>query len=47
MTIIIAYIFYVITALVAIWFMVNIVSAQRERNALLREIVEKLDKNKE
>lgn len=40
---IIAFIFYVIPALFIIWFMVSIVSAQRERNAILREIVEKLD----
>ncbi|SOC06083.1 hypothetical protein SAMN05880501_104183 [Ureibacillus xyleni] len=43
MEIVVAFIFYVIPALFIIWFMVSIVSAQRERNTILREIVEKLE----
>jgi hypothetical protein len=47
MGIIAALIFYVIPALFIIWFIVNMVSLQRERNAILREILEQLtyDKN--
>lgn len=43
MTFLISLLFYVVPALIILWFMVNIVSSQRERNKILREISEKLD----
>ncbi|MGE7667827.1 hypothetical protein ACQKMN_19200 [Ureibacillus composti] len=43
MTYLISLLFYVVPALILLWFMVNIVSSQRERNKILREIAEKLD----
>ncbi|WP_199677357.1 hypothetical protein [Lysinibacillus yapensis] len=47
MDIVAAFIFYVIPALFIIWFMVNMVSAQRERNALLKELIAKIEKTGE
>ncbi len=38
--IIVSFIFYVIPALFIIWFIVNLVSLQRERNAILKEMLE-------
>lgn len=47
MSVILAVLYYVLPALFIIWFMVNIVSAQRERNKILQEISAKLDQRKE
>lgn len=46
MEIIASLIFYVTPALFIIWFIVNMVSLQRERNAILREILEQLTDEK-
>ncbi len=40
MTYLIASIIYVIPALIIIWFMISVVSAQRQRNEILHHILD-------
>ncbi|MFC5559008.1 hypothetical protein ACFPN4_07765 [Ureibacillus thermophilus] len=47
MSIIVSVLFYVIPALMIIWFMVSIVSALRRKNKLLEGILEELKKKNE
>lgn len=44
MSIIVSILFYVIPALIVIWFMVSVVSALRRKNRILEAILEELKK---
>ncbi|MBB5150547.1 MULTISPECIES: hypothetical protein [Ureibacillus] len=44
MTIIVSILFYVIPALLIIWFMVSVVSALRHKNKILEAILEEIKK---
>lgn len=41
---IVTFIFYGVPIAFILWFMISVVSALREKNKLLREIIKKLDK---
>ncbi|WP_156962306.1 hypothetical protein [Ureibacillus massiliensis] len=46
MVILITMLFYIVPVLIVLWFMISVVSALRENNEILRELINKIEEKK-
>ncbi|BDH61768.1 hypothetical protein MTP04_18980 [Lysinibacillus sp. PLM2] len=46
MFILISMLFYIVPVLIVLWFMISVVSALRENNEILRELINKIEEKK-
>ncbi len=46
LVILITMLFYIVPVLIVLWFMISVVSALRENNEILRELINKIEEKK-